>query len=58
MNNQIAGVNKLLTWKGAFKIVIVIYLLLFFFGGRGGVGERVTALTAFSFIFLLRYIFI
>ena len=41
MNNQIAGVNK----------------LIFFFGG-GGVGERVTASTAFSFIFLLRYIFI
>ena len=31
----------------------------FFFGGGGGVvGERVTALTVFSFIFLLRYIFI
>ena len=46
MNNQIAGVNK---------------LIFFFFGGGGeggGVGERVTALTAFSFIFLLRYIFI
>ena len=43
MNNQIAGVNK----------------LIFFFGGGGGGGEeRVTALTAFSFIFLLRYIFI
>ena len=53
MNNQIAGVKELLTWKEAFKIVIVIYL-----GGAGGVGERVTALTAFSFIFLLRYIFI
>ena len=35
MNNQIAGVNK----------------LIFFFGGGGGVGERVTASTAFSFIF-------
>ena len=56
MDNQIAGVIKLHTWKGAFKIVIVIYLL-FFFGG-GVVGERVTALAAFSFIFLLRYIFI
>ena len=54
MNNQIEGVNKLLTWKEAFKIVIVIYLG----GGEGVVGERVTALTAFSFIFLLRYIFI
>ena len=42
MNNQIAGVNK----------------LIFFFWGGGGVGERVTASTAFSFIFLLRYIFI
>ena len=54
MNNQIEGVNKLLTWKEAFKIVIVIYLG----GGEGVVGERVTASTAFSFIFLLRYIFI
>ena len=53
MNNQIEGVNKLLTWKEAFKIVIVIYFFFF-----GVVGERVTALTAFSFIFLLRYIFI
>ena len=43
MNNQIAGVNK---------------LIFFFFGGGGGGGERVTASTAFSFIFLLRYIFI
>ena len=50
MNNQIEGVNKLLTWKEAFKIVIVIYLF-FFFGGGGVVGERVTALTAFSFNF-------
>ena len=57
MDNQIAGVNKLLTWKEAFKIVIVIYLLFFFLGG-GVVGERVTALTAFSFVFLLRHIFI
>ena len=55
MNNQIAGVKELLTWKEAFKIVIVIYLGG---GGEGVVGERVTALTAFSFIFLLRYIFI
>ena len=35
MNNQIEGVNKLLTWKEAFKIVIVIYL-----GGGGGGGGR------------------
>ena len=43
MNNQIAGVNK---------------LIFFFWGGGVVVGERVTASTAFSFIFLLRYIFI
>ena len=43
MNNQIAGVNKLLTWKEAFKIVIVIYLLFSFLGGGGGgrKGDRV-----------------
>ena len=35
MNNQIEGVNKLLTWKEAFKIVIVIYL-----GGGGGGGRK------------------
>ena len=44
MNNQIEGVN--------------LFIYFFFFFGGGGVGERVTALTAFSFIFLLRYIFI
>ena len=32
MNNPIEGVNKLLTWKEAFKIAIVIYL------GGGGRG--------------------
>ena len=50
MNNQIAGVN-----------LIIYFLFIFFFWGGGGekvVEERVTALTAFSFIFLLRYIFI
>ena len=46
MNNQIAGVN-----------LFIVCLFVFFLGG-GVVGERVTALTAFSFIFLLRYIFI
>lgn len=35
MNNQIAGVKELLTWKEAFKIVIVIYL-----GGGGGGGRK------------------
>ena len=49
MNNQIAGVN-----------LIIYFLFYFFFWGGGGkvVEERATALTAFSFIFLLRYIFI
>ena len=48
MNNQIAGVN-----------LIIYFLFIFFFWGGGKVvEERATALTAFSFIFLLRYIFI
>ena len=55
MNIQIAGVNKLLTWKEAFKIVIVIYLLFcfFFFGGGGGgrKGDRVDCIQLQFFYF-------
>ena len=49
MNNQIEGVNL---------FIVFFFVFCFFFWGGGVVGERVTALTAFSFIFLLCYIFI